>query len=293
MKGAVYSMMNINCLGVLGGDKRQAALAELLAQDGYTVYAAGLDHLPLPETVNRAEIGELEEKCTVILLPLPVTKDGKTLFAPFSEKEIVLDDSFAALFRKKEIYGGQISKLLETSSGWEGVNLNDYSIREEFAVENAAVTAESAIALACEKSEKAISGSRCLVAGFGRIGKALAWMLRGIGAEVTVSARKASDLAWIRVYGYTPVKTQDLAGTGPYDFVFNTVPFKIFTAGVLERMEGISLLMDLASMPGGVDFAAAQEKGIPAVHALSLPGKMSPRTAAGILKNTVYAMMEE
>ena len=52
-----------------------------------------------------------------------------------------------------------------------------------------------------------INGARCLVTGFGRIGKVLAVMLRGLGADVTVSARKAQDLAWIELFGCRAVQT--------------------------------------------------------------------------------------
>jgi dipicolinate synthase subunit A len=55
---------------------------------------------------------------------------------------------------------------------------------------------EMAITLPC---------SKCLILGFGRIGKILAKMLSALGAEVYVEARKFSDRAWIKSYGYKPV----------------------------------------------------------------------------------------
>ena len=146
----------------------------------------------------------------VIILPLPVTADGRTLNAPYAEEEIVLDDSFAALMRHREVYGGQVAKLFSTSEYWNAMDVNDYFTREDFTVRNAAATAEGAVEIAMREYDRTICGSRCLVAGFGRIGKALAWMLRGLGASVTVSARKPADLAWIDVYGYTPVKSDEI-----------------------------------------------------------------------------------
>ena len=46
-------------------------------------------------------------------------------------------------------------------------------------------------------------------------------------------------------------------------------------------------------MPGGVDYEAAQKFDIKAIHALSLPGKVAPKTAGEIIKNTIYNMIEE
>ena len=54
-----------------------------------------------------------------------------------------------------------------------------------------------------------------------------------------------------------------------------------------------TLLIDLASEPGGVDFPSAGELGIPTVHALSLPGKVAPKASGEIIKNIIYSVMEE
>ena len=53
------------------------------------------------------------------------------------------------------------------------------------------------------------------------------------------------------------------------------------------------MLMDLASLPGGIDFAACERKKIKAFRALGLPGKYSPLTADEIIKETVMLMLEE
>ena len=286
-------MIDINSFGVIGGDRRQAALAESIAKDGFSVYAWGFDHLPLEDAVRQATLEEIAERCMIIVLPLPVTADGKTLNAPYAEEALPLDDSFAALMRHREVYGGQVAKLLSTSELWNVMDVNDYFTREEFMVRNAAATSEGAIEIAMREYDRTICGSKCLVAGFGRIGKALSWMLRGMGASVSVSARKPADLAWIEIYGYTPVKSDELCRGESYDIIFNTVPAKVFTEKVLAGVSPSTLVIDLASLPGGVDFDAAEKRGIRAVHALSLPGKTAPRAAGEIIKNTIYTMMEE
>ena len=38
-------MIEINSFGVLGGDQRQASMAESMAADGYPVLCAGLEHV--------------------------------------------------------------------------------------------------------------------------------------------------------------------------------------------------------------------------------------------------------
>ena len=54
-----------------------------------------------------------------------------------------------------------------------------------------------------------------------------------------------------------------------------------------------TLIIDLASLPGGVDFDTAEKLGIYAVRALSLPGKCAPKTAGEIIKTNVFDIIKE
>ena len=67
----------------------------------------------------------------------------------------------------------------------------------------------------------------------------------------------------------------------------------IFDAHTLAKTASNALVIDLASMPGGVDFRAAERLGIKAIHALSLPGKVAPKTSGIIIKNAVYNIIRE
>lgn len=51
--------------------------------------------------------------------------------------------------------------------------------------------------------------------------------------------------------------------------------------------------MDLASKPGGLDFAAAAKLGIKAIWALSLPGEVAPTSSGAIIRDTIYNILEE
>ncbi len=286
-------MIDINSFGVLGGDKRQIALAESIAADGYTVYALGFNDVEFSDDVKKSNLDDILSKCENIILPLPVTADGIHLNMVYSNEKIVLNDSFAEGMRSKQVFGGMMGKLYQTSEIWDSIDTYDYYTQEEFAIHNAVPTAEGAIEIAMHEFQGTINGSRCLVVGFGRIGKTLSWMLRGIGAKVSVSARKQSDLAWIQSYGYTPVKTENIWEKEQYDIIFNTAPAMIFNRRLLSKMRTNPIIIDLSALPGGVDFEAAEKFGIKVIHALSLPGKVAPKTAGEIIKNTIYNMMEE
>lgn len=119
-------MVQSSAFGILGGDKRQIYLARSIAADGYPVWVSCLEKGEGIEELPAAGLQELAEKCSVIVLPLPVTRNGKTLNAPFSGEEVVLDDSFASLFSGKAVYGGMMEKLYASSEGWGSVATYDY-----------------------------------------------------------------------------------------------------------------------------------------------------------------------
>ena len=62
---------------------------------------------------------------------------------------------------------------------------------------------------------------------------------------------------------------------------------------VLAAVRPGSLIVDLASKPGGTDFAAAQRLGCKAIHALSLPAACAPDTAGEAVARTVLTILRE
>ena len=133
-----------------------------------------------------------------------------------------------------------------------------------------------------------IHRSRCLVIGFGRIGKLLSLRLQALGALVTVSARKPADAALIRALDMQSDVTGPFArGLGGYDLIVNTVPALVLGEAELEQTRLDSLILDLASKPGGVDQKAARTLGRQVIHALSLPGQVAPATAGYLIRDTI------
>lgn len=159
---------------------------------------------------------------------------------------------------------------------------------------NAPPTAEGAIQLALENLPITLHASRVLVIGYGRIGKILADRLRGLGAFVSVAARRYEQLAWAEVDGHAAQRLGDIAGwLCGYDLVLNTVPARVLTAELLADLKSGCLVIDVASKPGGVDLEAARRLGVPVIWALSLPGKVAPVTAGRAIQQTVYHILRE
>ena len=281
----------INTFGVIGGDERMKYLAQSIAADGYPVCVCGLEKLGTCRGAAECDLPQLAAKSSVILLPLPATKDGLFLNAPYAENEIRLDDDFARFFKHKTVCGGMLQRLTASSSLWREIEPEDYYRREELAVGNAIPTAEGAVGIAIREYPGTINGAKCLITGFGRIGKNLAIILRGMGAEVFCAARKKADLMQMRAFGVQPLTYREISRR--FDLIFNTVPAKVLTSPVLMQQTRDTLIIELASAPGGTDLKRAEELHLHVIDAPSLPGRVAPKTAAEYIKEAVYNILEE
>ncbi len=284
-------MPMINTFGVIGGDERMKYLAQSIAADGYPVCVCGLEKLGTCRGAAECDLPQLAAKSSVILLPLPATKDGLFLNAPYAENEIHLDDDFARLFMHKTVCGGMLQRLTASSSLWREIEPEDYYRREELAVGNAIPTAEGAVGIAIREYPGTINGAKCLITGFGRIGKNLAIILRGMGAVVFCAARKKADLMQMRAFGVQPLTYREISRR--FDLIFNTVPAKVLTSPVLMQQTRDTLIIELASAPGGTDLKRAEELHLHVIDAPSLPGRVAPKTAAEYIKEAVYNILEE
>ncbi len=291
--GVFMKMKYISTFGIIGGDKRQLFLAKSISDSCYDVLLGGFDKLESSGALALTDAETAISKSDVIVFPLPSVRADRSINTPFSDNNIVLDSQMLACIRKKPVFVAMRDKFLRAYPELGGADIYDYAAKEEFAVLNALPTAEGAVETAMNKYEGTISGSRCLVVGFGRIGKILSTMLKSLNADVTVSARKSSDLAYISALGLKYINTEKIKAVKGYDIVFNTVPAMIFDEEVLMNTDRNTVIIDLASLPGGVDFEAAHSLGTDAVRALSLPGKCAPKTAGEIIKTTIFNTIEE
>jgi dipicolinate synthase subunit A len=285
----------IMIFAVIGGDMRQAKLAEMLAADGHLVSTFAIDKLRLENGVTQQDsVREAVEGADCVILPLPVTSREGMLNAPLGSGIHTIYEIFAALRPNQIVCAGRVDEQTAKIAEEAGIELIDYLKREELAVSNAVAAAEGAIQLIMEETAITVCHAKCLVIGFGRIGKILCHRLRGLGAYVTATARKVEDLAWIRAYGYEACETDKIDGTlGNYDVIVNTVPARILGEERLREVRRGALCLDLASKPGGIDFSAASKMGVKAVWALSLPGEVAAETSGKIIRDTIYNILSE
>ncbi len=277
-------------IAVLGGDDRELVLVPELVRKGADVRVAGISKLAESRDVRCCDrVNDAVRDARFVILPMPGIDEKGIVRAKYSQHPLVLDRETMLAFRDDcVLIVGFARPLLKELAALRGIKVIEIADMDEVAILNSIPSAEGAIQMAMEATDITLHGSNVFVLGFGRCGITLARMLSALGAKTTVVARKPADLARIREMGMEPLTYSQIHHRiGEADVVFNTVPSLVLDKTLLQRANPAVYICDIASAPGGVDFAAAKELGIKAELAPGLPGKVAPRTAGLILAQVI------
>lgn len=282
----------------LGGDERSCAMAERLVALGFEVgsYALGTSVEAVGVTLAISLDAALDEARAVIL-PMPAFDAQLNIPCPRSEQPLPMAaELFARIGGRSSVFGGRVSPAAFALAAEHAVNINDYAVSEEVQIRNAVPTAEGGIALAMQALDITLHGARVVVLGFGRVGFALATRLHALGSQVTVAARKPRDLARIEGECCCALHLGDENEMrrlieGEYDVIFNTIPYRLIADEDLARIPSRTVLIELASTPGGWNPSASTS--CRTIYASGLPGKCAPRTAGYILADALSTTLKE
>lgn len=281
----------------IGGDARTLEVIRRLTELDATVYLVGFDNLQ--QTFAGAVHAELNEDLftglDALLLPAVGTDEEGFVEGVFTTKELrLMPQYFARLPKHAKIYTGMARPYLRNLCAAHSIGLVELFERDDVAIYNSIPTAEGALMIAMENTDITIHGSTSIVLGFGRTGVTMARVLQGLGAKVYVGVRREEHYARAHEMGFCPFFTSNLQSfVGDADLVFNTVPSLILTPQVIAAMPPRTVIIDLASKPGGTDFRFAERRGIKAILAPGLPGIVAPKTAGQIIAAVVSQLIEE
>ena len=202
-----------------------------------------------------------------LLLPVPSMQPDGTIVGGGDLKcilqELPLDIT---------VIGGNLPEL-------SGYRVWDLLKDPGYVAENAYITAHCAVRLAMDRLPIALRHCKVLIIGWGRIGKCLSALLKGLEADVTVAARKEADRAILHALGYHSTDTENLNCAG-YRVIFNTVPATVLPTGPVGCLK-----IDLASTPG--------IGGNDVIHARGLPGKDAPEASGELIARTVIKYLNK
>ncbi len=292
-------------IAVLGGDLRQYAAASTLCEHGWRIALWGLEKSG--ERDERIEHSNSFEEAVISadvwLLPLPSSVAENMLNCPMysQAKRLKLKDMLSDINEKTIVIGGRIPLEIVEDLKNRNIRVFDYFEWEDFQIRNAYTTAEAALSIAMNSLNREVKGSKIAITGYGRIAKHLCSLLKALGANITVLARKESDLAFAECMG---AKTLSIANEADkksslsvlengYDIIYNTVPSWLFDRSFLARVDRKTFIIELASAPGGIDVCAAKELGSNVLWAASLPGKYAPESAGRLIGDCVDRILEK
>lgn len=289
-------LQNIHLL-IIGGDFRQLEVIHKLSKLVQKITLVGFEEITLPnKNVTKQNIQQINfQEPDCILLPIPGIQDDGLAESKFSSQKINLTKEMISQTKSNcLIFSGILTPFLENVIKETNRNIIPLFKRDDMAILNSIPTAEGALMLAMQHTDRTIHNASVLLIGFGRVGMTVARLFSSVGAKVTVCIRQTVDAARAIEMGLSPVFLKDLPNkVADQNIVINTVPSLILDAEILHHISKDTLIIDLASKPGGTDFKYAKEQGIKTIHALGLPAKVAPKTAGDIIASTLIELLNE
>lgn len=266
---------------VLGGDARQ-------------IYCAGRLSLEPGIKVNTLYLKEDDDKGMdnvkpdVIVLPYVTLKEDK-ISCPLVSKSVSFEEIVKYVKTGTKVFAGMLSSDRIDEITAAGGEVSDWFADEDLTLKNASLTAEGAAQIIVGKSRSAVSGSKILILGWGRVARACAELFKAMGADVIVSARKYSARLDCTLKGFKAVEFISSSAIEEADVIVNTVPYNVINSGELKAMRPECWILELASKPYGVDFSLAGNMNREVVLGAGLPGKYTPESAGRYMAESVLS----
>lgn len=228
------------------------------------------------------------EKPDAIVLPLPLTKDGETIFGSSLTFRALFEEASEAADEHTLVLAGGEAPALSMLCERRGLKLTNYFSLEALTLKNAALTAEAALCLLSQSTDGALLGSEVLIAGSGRIAVFLAERLRACQSKVTLTARDPAKRELLRLRGFNAVSLDELPDViSGFEYIANTIPAPIFDDELFSKMREGAVYMELASLPEQPRRTFAERRGINYIFAGGLPGKCSPKAAGEAIASAI------
>lgn len=262
-------------------DQRQKNLAEYLS--GKKVL------LDWHNTQKKGAVEELVENCGYFIFPTPVSKLNRYPKLEDMLKYELINEKH----EDKTVIGGAFTDKWIEYLQQHKISYFDLMKDENVVQKNAHITAEATVAEILKYSAYSIYGQKIIVCGYGRCGKSVADLLAAMGAKVTILARSAKARQMARGNGHEAVDFS----YGPEEVygartIINTVPAQVIREPMIQEMHKDTVIIDIASRPGGVDLVAAERQEIKVVAALGLPGIYTTKSSAKVFADAVISQMQ-
>lgn len=190
---------------------------------------------------------------------------------------------------KSDLFCGNLNDMQKKILEIKNITHHNLLSDEIFAMDNALLTAEGALMLIIRGTNISIFSEKIAILGYGRVGKAMATLLKGIDVDFSIFSNDYTEQSMARLLGK---KIYDLdSELDDYDVIINTIPAKILPLAKLKGAKKSCYILDLASY-SGVEMCDINSLGLAYDNALGIPGKYSPKTAGEILAQSILRNLE-
>ena len=256
---------------VIGIDKKMQACRSRLTDLGFDASCCDGDTLKqmLPFYCN-------------IILPIPTLANGVISGTGISVSELC-----EKLSENQLVFYGNLGNNPFGASGKSYYN-------ESFLVKNSRLTAQGAMRIILENTDRDVYTLKAAVLGYGRCGRAICKSLQSNGVSTTVVTRNpfSAALAENEKLESTDFKVF-CKKAADFDVIVNTVPHNILSKKTMEKLTKRNLYIEIASKPYGFNINEIDKYNFRYVLAESLPGRFTPTSAGANIADTVIEMIKE
>lgn len=276
--------MDTATIAVLGGDRRELAIARLLREAGHAVTVYGLDTPGAEEFGSPASPVEAVAGAQFVVCPAPGIGPDNDLFAPTWPDPVILDEEVlsAADLSEGALVLGRLPASLRPVTEAAGYRVIETKDAKHLTIASSTAVAEGLMQRLIEMTEQVLRDYRIALLGYGTTGAVILDYLLAMAATPTVVARDPRALERARQRGGRPHPYGErVTALAEATLVINTVPDTdaVPAAAHPALADGGTIVADIASPPGGMDHEAARAAGVD-VHWLRGLGSRAPVTYA-------------
>ncbi len=267
----------------IGGDMRYAKIIKDL-KDKNNIYTIGYDNTIF---TNVKKFNGDISNINIIVLPINGIKDDYSVDSEFSKSKVVLDSKlFDNCMRGVQIFTGKVTDSLKQMVR-DDMEINNFLNDKEVCNGNSLITVEGILEnLISNRGEKTIFASNIVILGYGNIGKPLASILNGLGANLVVGVKDYND--YLELYN-KKIKVFDTFNQDEFskylkcaDTIINTVPQNILTKELISDISDECYILDISSVPYGARKDDIKDKNY-FIYS-KIPAKYSPVSSGHLLE---------
>jgi len=234
------------------------------------------------------------------IVPVPALRDNATviyIFAP-SKRLVLADCNLIAnnsIVFCTEFSSDVLAKFSEKNC--TAIKLFD---DELLAIANAKLTAHGTLDILKKNYTLFANSDICtLVLGAGRVGSATARLLNSNNYNIDIATNDLVEHIVVQEFTnnvFNFARLDSFIVKQKYSCIINTVPSVVLDKkrlAKIKRANSNCFIIDLASLPGGVDKLAAETLGLHALHALGVPTKHYPELAANIMLQSILKRVQK